>query len=142
MSATDFDNAGKRHFKDANFLFDAQRYPNADQLYGLAVECALKSMMCLHLGAKLNSKDYVELTDKIYSFHIDKLWGEFCSLIGGKGAVSFPLFSSAPFDDWRVEQRYHNSRSLALPKVENHRNAADLLFRYYEAFGVNNDSIR
>ena len=91
MSATDFDNAGKRHFKDANFLFDAQRYPNADQLYGFAVECALKSMLYLHLDAKSNgTRDTEKIKHKRYFCHIDKLWGEFCSLLEGKSFASFP----------------------------------------------------
>ena len=41
----DFVDAHRRHWEDAELLFDHQRWANADQLYGLSAECGLKAVM-------------------------------------------------------------------------------------------------
>ena len=41
----DFLDAHKRHWEDAERLFQAQRWANADHLYGMAAECGLKRLM-------------------------------------------------------------------------------------------------
>jgi len=41
----DFYDACKRHWNDAEHLFDQKRLANADHLFGLAAECALKAVM-------------------------------------------------------------------------------------------------
>lgn len=43
--STNFREAAVRHFQDAELLCRVKRYANADQLYGLSAECALKSIM-------------------------------------------------------------------------------------------------
>ncbi len=43
--AIDFLDAAGRHRADAELLFEHGRWPNADQLYGLAAECGLKAVM-------------------------------------------------------------------------------------------------
>lgn len=40
-----FLDAHKRHWNDAERLFAAACYANADQLYGMAAECGLKQLM-------------------------------------------------------------------------------------------------
>ncbi len=39
---TNYKNAARRHYEDAEILFNRLRWANADQLYGLAAECGLK----------------------------------------------------------------------------------------------------
>lgn len=46
---TDFHDAHERHWDDAERLFEAQRWANADHLYGVAAECGLKWLM-VHFG--------------------------------------------------------------------------------------------
>ena len=41
----DFLDAHDRHWDDAGRLFAAQRWANADHLYGMAAECGLKRLM-------------------------------------------------------------------------------------------------
>jgi hypothetical protein len=51
---TDFLDAHKRHWEDAELLFTAARWANADHLYGLAAECGLKRLMCA-FGMEIDS---------------------------------------------------------------------------------------
>lgn len=44
---TDFVDAHERHWRDAELLWQHQRWANADQLYGLSAECGLKALMRL-----------------------------------------------------------------------------------------------
>lgn len=41
----DFLDAHQRHWQDAKLLFQAQRWANADHLFGMAAECGLKRLM-------------------------------------------------------------------------------------------------
>lgn len=41
----DFLDAHERHWGDAERLFQAQRWANADHLYGMAAECGMKRLM-------------------------------------------------------------------------------------------------
>lgn len=41
----DFLDAHDRHWNDAEYLFAALRWANADHLYGLSAECGLKRLM-------------------------------------------------------------------------------------------------
>lgn len=41
----DFVDAHRRHWADAELLFDHERLGNADQLYGFSAECGLKAVM-------------------------------------------------------------------------------------------------
>ncbi len=42
---TDFLDAHQRHWDDAERLFNAKRWANADHLYGLTAECGIKRLM-------------------------------------------------------------------------------------------------
>lgn len=63
----DFIDAHRRHWEDAELLFDSGRWPNADQLYGISAECGLKAlvMRCPGMPPKIPRK---------YKEHVDKLW--------------------------------------------------------------------
>lgn len=41
----DFFDAHERHWGDGEILFNAQRWANADHLYGLSAECGMKAVM-------------------------------------------------------------------------------------------------
>ena len=43
----DFFDAQQRHWVDAEHLLQAQRWANADHLYGMAAECGLKQLMLI-----------------------------------------------------------------------------------------------
>ena len=49
----DFRDAAKRHWKDAEYLLEDERFAaNADHLFGMSAECALKAVM-LSLGMQM-----------------------------------------------------------------------------------------
>ena len=50
----DFCDAAQRHWEDAGYLLADARPANADQLFGLSAECALKAIM-LALGMTLRA---------------------------------------------------------------------------------------
>lgn len=121
---TDFLDAAKRHFQDAEHLHSEGRLPNADQLYGLAAECALKAIM---LGLNIMTLDARgRPIDGRHQVHIDKLWGEFASAASGRQASKYAsqLGSKNPFVDWGIYQRYWHSQHIEKSHVEDHRNGA------------------
>lgn len=122
---TDFKNAYDRHQKDANSLFDNRRYANADHLYGLAAECALKAVM-VGLAPTLVDKnsDFLNQADKI---HIDKLWNHFRFFLQGRSASSYLAHvpGSNPFNKWTVNSRYANQKIFIKSNVLPHRQAVN-----------------
>ncbi|HRS17559.1 MAG TPA: hypothetical protein P5234_15090 [Thermoanaerobaculaceae bacterium] len=125
--STDYVDAATRHRSDADLLHDSKRWPNADQLYGLAAECALKAVMKA-LGMAVRA-DGAPL-EHHHRVHIDKLWGEFLSLANGSGGASYAalLTPTNPFANWSVEQRYHCTSSIAQTTVEDHKNGTTAVF--------------
>lgn len=51
-----FSSAAERHFRDAEYLQDDGRWPNADHHLGFAAECALKSLLLQFTEASLDPK--------------------------------------------------------------------------------------
>jgi hypothetical protein len=64
-----FDEAAQRHWRDAEWLRGEKRTENADQLYGLAAECAVKAVLSKLPGCSSDG----ELAPA-YRKHIDALW--------------------------------------------------------------------
>lgn len=119
---TDFKNAYERHQQDADSLFDRRRYANADHLYGLAAECALKAVM-VGLDPNLVDKngDFLNQTDKK---HIDKLWGHFRLFLQGRNASSLLIHissSNSPFNKWTVNSRYAHQKTFNKGNVLSHK---------------------
>ncbi|MFJ4771562.1 hypothetical protein ACIP88_21055 [Streptomyces uncialis] len=48
--------AAERHFRDAEYLRQDHRWPNADHHFGFAAECALKSLLLLFTEATMEPK--------------------------------------------------------------------------------------
>jgi len=114
--------AAVRHWSDAEFLNNDHRLPNADQLYGLAAECALKVALfqipsCVSNGALLGR----------YREHINELW-ERIPLQSveriAAGLVPLLRMPTKPFADWSVDQRYESGDSIKSDAVKKHRDAA------------------
>jgi hypothetical protein len=123
---TDFKNAYARHQKDANHLFDNKRYANADHLYGLAAECALKAVM-IGLEPSLVNKNG-DLLDKGNKIHIDKLWGHFRIFLQGRTASSYLAHISSnknPFSNWNVNDRYAHEKRFTKNNTLPHQTAVN-----------------
>jgi hypothetical protein len=115
--------SAQRHYSDAEFLQDSKRMPNADQLYGLAAECALKSVM-VSLGADTSASG--DLTDRQHRVHVDELWTEFRAFAEGRKGHRYlsKITLENPFEDWRVEHRYADDEHVQPKAVYAHRDGA------------------
>lgn len=116
------DEAALRHWRDAELLYAKQRLDKADQLYGLAAECAVKVVLsrlpgCCATDGRLN---------KGYLIHIDALWEKLPLQNLSKFAPG--LASTAqlanPFLGWTIEQRYAGDGSIPSATIEKHRATA------------------
>lgn len=120
---TDFKNATVRHSKDADLLFDKKRYANADHLYGLAAECALKGVM-VGLDHSIVEPLTGDLKNKPDKKHIDKLWDHFRFFIQNRNA---PIYLNClsnpnnPFSNWKVDDRYKSERLFIKANVLPHK---------------------
>ena len=112
--SVDFGSASRRHWKDAVLLLANARPANADHLYGLSAECALKAVM-VACGAPITASG--DLVSGAHKVHVDKLWAEYHAVLHGRAGQRYlaPLGGSKenPFSEWGVEQRYF--RESALP---------------------------
>ncbi len=119
----DFLDAHRRHWQDAELLFDEDRWPNADQLYGFSVECALKAMMKSR-GMKTDASGAPE--SPRHRKHVQDIWRVFKSFMRGKQGSWFrsKLPPGEPFADWSHHDRYSASRCFSKKGVEPHRGAA------------------
>ncbi|RTR19917.1 SAM-dependent methyltransferase [Azospirillum griseum] len=117
----DFLDAHQRHLDDAESLFQAERYANADHLYGMAAECGLKRLM-IAFKMKTRSSDGSP-EKKEDRQHADIIWKRFETYRDGKDA-EYLLANPSPFDDWKAEQRYAHQGDFNASRVEPHRKAA------------------
>ena len=126
----DFDNAHVRHWRDAEYLFDAGRWGNADQLYGLSAECGLKAVMVAD-GLPVDAAGSPR--DKDYRQHVDKLWGTFHAFVQGQRTSHLlrHLPQSNPFKSWRVANRYADDVHFNQTTVASHRVAARRVRKFY-----------
>ncbi|NVJ09994.1 hypothetical protein HUW63_32820 [Myxococcus sp. AM001] len=98
-----FQQACRRHFDDAEGLEKSERHQNADHLYGLSAECALKTIL---VGNKnIPNPNSVQ---RPFREHIDKLWAEYDSALQGieGGRYVHRLGAKNPFATWRASDRY------------------------------------
>ena len=118
----DFVHAHRRHWKDAELLFDHQRWVNADQLYGLSAECGLKAVMQI-LGMPV---DETGRPPQKYSKHVQEIWPVFVTFARNRNGAQFlsKLPTCAPFDDWSHHNRYAAHDRFHRENVEPHREAA------------------
>lgn len=126
VMGADFLDAHGRHWDDAEYLFSAQRWANADHLYGMAAECGLKRLMlvfCMPFDTGKGRPDR-EADRK----HADGIWDRYESYRAGhhRGAC-YGLPPGNPFDDWQTSQRYAPQNHFDRARVEPHRHGADLV---------------
>ena len=119
----DFTDAHRRHWEDAELLFDAGRWANADHLYGVSAECGLKAIM-LKLGMKVDDRGAPRRRE--HRQHMPELWSAFEDFAqncdGGAYLASLP--DDEPFDDWSIHNRYANRNHFKRADIEPHQSAA------------------
>lgn len=119
----DFLDAHERHWDDAERLFKAQRWANADHLYGMAAECGLKRLM-LAFGMPFDAAKNrpANASDRQ---HVDGIWARFESYrCGHHQGAGYALPPTNPFDDWHVSQRYAHQRYFDQPLAQAHQSGA------------------
>ncbi|MDI6750470.1 MAG: SAM-dependent methyltransferase [Rhodocyclaceae bacterium] len=119
----DFLDAHERHWTDAELLFEARRWANADHLYGMAAECGLKRLM-LAFGMPLNhAKDRPDKASDRQ--HADGIWARYESYrCGHHWGAGYVLPSENPFKNWEVSQRYANRSHFDQARVQEHQSGA------------------
>jgi hypothetical protein len=125
--------AAVRHWTDAELLAKEKRMENADQLYGLSAECALKSALVLLPGFSSNA-----ILHDSYRKHVNELWNRI-NLQNGNVQKRYPglvklLDKDNPFEHWSIDQRYCADGAVSGQTLEEHRNAAR---RLLGAVGLN-----
>ncbi|MDA8179238.1 MAG: hypothetical protein M0T69_06835 [Deltaproteobacteria bacterium] len=118
----DFAGAAIRHCRDGELLEEKRRISNADQLFGFAAECAIKSALVALPGCA----DSGILAQK-YIVHIDKLWDLVQVQSIQKrypGLVALLKGLPQPFADWSTNQRYGPDGMVTEDVLKCHHRAA------------------
>ncbi len=118
----DYGAAAARHFRDANLLEKNRRIANADQLFGFATECAIKSALMALPGFVAGDS-----LAAAYHKHVDQLW-DLVRLQGiqrrYRGLLAVLRGLPQPFADWSTSQRYGHDGVVTDEAVERHHKAA------------------
>lgn len=125
----DFLDAHHRHWEDAEQLFGAWRWANADHLYGVAAECGLKRlMMAFGMPVDTDTGTPIKSNDRVHVMENRKLetaWDRFETYRAGHHAALYTLPSLNPFLDWDVSQRYANQSNFSKARAESHQEGAN-----------------
>ena len=121
----DFIDAHRRHWADAELLFDHDRRANADQLYGFSAECGLKAVM-KRCGMLVEAETGAP-SDPRYLKHVQELWPTFQSFCTDREYTQYldQLPPGDPFADWSHHDRYAQGDYCGRADVEAHRDAAE-----------------
>lgn len=121
---TDFLDSHKRHWRDAELLFQQQRWANADHLYGFSAECGLKALM-IEFGMQ-HTDSYPDKRDD--RTHIDKIWNRYSTYqTGHTKGPGFALPATAPFSNWEASDRYAHQNQFNQQDTANHQAAANVV---------------
>lgn len=120
----DFVDAHRRHWEDAELLFDDARWASADQMYGFSAECGLKAVMKA-LGMRVDDATGAP-EEKKYWKHVQDLWPVFRTFAQGHGGERHlhRLPEENPFRDWSHHDRYAHRRHWMEANLGRHRDAA------------------
>lgn len=125
---SDFSDAHLRHWQDAEHLYQAERWANADHLFGLAAECGLKSLMSVFGMPFDRVRDRPEQSHD--RKHVDAIWLRYETYRSGyHQGTAYTLPAGTPFQDWDIAQRYANQSAFESDRVSKHRNASDAVRR-------------
>ena len=113
----DFYDAYKRHIRDGALLAENKSWANADHLYGLAAECALKALL---IKSGISSTESGDINQKRFRKHIDQLWKEYYSFMLYK---IYDIPEDNPFQNWKIDQRYAHSEYITEYIVKTHIDA-------------------
>jgi hypothetical protein len=111
-----YTHAAKRLLSDAVVLWAGGARETAVHLAGLSAECALKSVL-VGLGLVAVGTDG-QITNRSLRLHIDKLFGQFQTLLQGHQGAMYAALLPQPFHDWLVDHRYVADRQFSSQAFE------------------------
>ncbi|WP_249416684.1 hypothetical protein [Streptomyces sp. TS71-3] len=144
--------AAVRHYKDAVYLQDGGRLPNADYHFGFAVECALKSLLLRFTSATMaptgQGKPAAKapwvpdpVTGKVSRMygHLPWVAADVALLTHGRSTaqLSAALGNLKAFDSWSVHQRYLDGTAVAEADVSQRRTVAQEILALHEQALIN-----
>ncbi len=122
----DFLDAHERHWVDGERLLHAQRWANADHLYGMAGECGLKRLM-LVFGMAVNAATGSPVDRKDLK-HANSVWARFESYRSGHvQGIGYVLSPTNPFQHWDVSDRYAHQSSFDEARTLGHKAGAQVV---------------
>lgn len=113
--------AAVRHYQDAKLLEESRRVSNADQFFGIAAECAIKSaLVALPAFARDGRLHPTHLK------HIDRLWDSIPaqSLHRRYPKLVAAMQGHSPFADWSTDQRYASDGEVTVTALKSHGRVA------------------
>jgi hypothetical protein len=135
MAMINYLQSGRRHLHDARVLErqTPPRLDNADQLYGLGVECLLKALLVRHAHVPVPVDDEGSIRWP-FRIHTDRLWPSVLVHLHGRPAASYAglLGTGHPFNDYSVDQRYEED-GVGATRIGPHRVAAARVERALDA---------
>lgn len=121
----DFPDAANRHWQDAEMLYSDSRLATADHLFGVAAECAIKSIMVAQAGTPRLAKRYWT--------HMPGIWDEFSAYCPPTGSNAYATsLPPNPFASWDIGDRYGAESAFPMTRVETHRNGAKAAMKMLE----------
>lgn len=128
----DFAGSAGRHWADAELLLQEGRKENADQLYGISAECALKTVL-INPPSHSNAGDL----PGAYRHHVDELWDKVSlgAIPRHFAGLAVLLKQDNPFADWSVGQRYWKAGNLTDEAMARHRASAKRLLAAVHVVG-------
>jgi hypothetical protein len=117
----DFLDAHERHWSDAQKLFEAKRWANADHLYGFSAECGLKKLMQLFgmemnaLGSPASKKDFC---------HVHEISARYETYRSKRDGLDYDL-PQGFFSQWHTNQRYAHQSCFDEDRTRAHQVAAE-----------------
>ncbi|MBF6412011.1 hypothetical protein [Nocardia cyriacigeorgica] len=139
--------AAERHHRDAVYLQDGGRLPNADYHFGFAVECALKSLLLRFTSATMAPTKPGKppaiapwvpdpVTGKVSHVygHLPWVSADIGLLTHGRSAarLSAVLGNLTAFDSWSVGQRYRDGTEVAESDVAKRRTVSQEILALHE----------
>lgn len=127
----DFTDAHRRHWKDAELLFEDEHWANADHLYGFSAECGLKAVM---VGLKMPVNSRGTPRNDEHRKHLPVLWSVFESFARKHEGETYLVLlpNDKPFADWSIDDRYANRCHFRRANVAPHQSAAGQVRRVVE----------
>ncbi|SOB74599.1 hypothetical protein SAMN04488490_0087 [Marinobacter sp. LV10R510-11A] len=116
----DYAHAGKRLHRDADYLYDQQRYATASHLYGLSAECSIKAFITQQPGQQ-----------KVPYKHIPELVDDAKRLVNGRrGSHLLNVISSPDFmSGWQIGNRYWDNRYFSQQQCKEFKHSANRALR-------------